>query len=328
MSIPLGITIVIPYVGAPRRLESCLRSIAAHDPQRLCCVIVVDNGASEPPPRFEPLGERLSTLRLDHNVGFARAINHASAQVATDLMLVLNDDAVLGASCVTKLLTAVQMNSAFDIFALRVLSGDGLELQSAGLMFSRCCFGNRSHRHFFADVRDCTQVFGPCGAAACFRTPVFRRLGGFNEAFFFMYEDLELAVRANLAGYRCLYVPSATVFHVKGGTIQSNWPLKIRQGFRNSVYTIITCIPARLLRKNMRAIASFYLWLVRTLVREGFAAEVISAFSQLAIAIPQLFARRRRIMSSVTVPLEDFERLLYDGPIEIEGPSGSRRYVQ
>jgi GT2 family glycosyltransferase len=51
------------------------------------------------------------------------------------------------------------------------------------------------------------------GAAFVIKRSVLERIGGFDEAFFIYYEDTDLSLRAMLAGYTCLYVPTSVVYH-------------------------------------------------------------------------------------------------------------------
>jgi GT2 family glycosyltransferase len=58
------------------------------------------------------------------------------------------------------------------------------------------------------------EVFGVCGAACLLRRELFADLGGYDERYFAFYEDVDLNVRARVAGWRFEYVPEAVVWHV------------------------------------------------------------------------------------------------------------------
>jgi hypothetical protein len=61
------------------------------------------------------------------------------------------------------------------------------------------------------------EVFGACAGAALYRVEAFERAGGFDERFFSYLEDVDLALRLQLAGWRCAYVP-AVARHAGGGS--------------------------------------------------------------------------------------------------------------
>ena len=61
---------------------------------------------------------------------------------------------------------------------------------------------------------DRREVFGVCGAACLLRRELFAELGGYDERYFSFYEDVDLNVRARIAGWRFLLEPEAVVWHV------------------------------------------------------------------------------------------------------------------
>jgi hypothetical protein len=65
---------------------------------------------------------------------------------------------------------------------------------------------------------------GPCGGAAAYRLPVFKELGGFDEALFAYWEDVELALRFRNAGWSCVLAPGALALHEHGQTLGAATP--------------------------------------------------------------------------------------------------------
>jgi GT2 family glycosyltransferase len=60
---------------------------------------------------------------------------------------------------------------------------------------------------------DEVEVFGACGAACAYRRRMLDEIGTFDERFFMYCEDVDLAFRAQLRGFRCIYAPRAVVRH-------------------------------------------------------------------------------------------------------------------
>jgi GT2 family glycosyltransferase len=58
------------------------------------------------------------------------------------------------------------------------------------------------------------EVFGVCGAACLLRRELFDELGGYDESYFAFYEDVDLNIRARIAGWRFGYAPEAVVWHL------------------------------------------------------------------------------------------------------------------
>ena len=83
------------------------------------------------------------------------------------------------------------------------------------------------------------------------RSDVWRRLGGLDEEFFAHMEEIDFCWRAKLAGYRVCVVPTSVVYHVGGGTLPAESPMKLRLNYRNNLL---------MLRNNLaRTFAAEYL---------------------------------------------------------------------
>jgi len=94
---------------------------------------------------------------------------------------------------------------------------------------------------------DDVEVFGPCAAAALYRREAFDEVGGFDEQYFCYFEDVDLAFRLRLRGYRCVYVHSAVVRHVGSALSGYRSDFAVYHGERNAVWTFIKNMPAPLL---------------------------------------------------------------------------------
>ena len=71
--------------------------------------------------------------------------------------------------------------------------------------------------HLRARARSSASAAPPacCGASSS------RELGGYDESYFAFYEDVDLNVRARIAGWRFAYVPEAVVWHVGNASWQA-----------------------------------------------------------------------------------------------------------
>lgn len=95
------------------------------------------------------------------------------------------------------------------------------------------------------------EVFGVCGAACLLRRELFEALGGYDERYFAFYEDVDLNVRARIAGWRFGYVPEAVVWHVGNASWKAEAPnpsaWNARLVARNRIATQAKFMPARAL---------------------------------------------------------------------------------
>jgi GT2 family glycosyltransferase len=97
------------------------------------------------------------------------------------------------------------------------------------------------------------EVFGGCGASLLLRRELLDDVGGFDPALFMYYEDLDLAWRSRLRGWRFVYAPESVVHHVCGGSSSS--PLVLRQVERNRVLVALSNAPAFLAASAVAGLA-------------------------------------------------------------------------
>ena len=178
-------------------------------------VLVIENastdGSAESVASTYP---EVELLRLKENIGFAAA-NNIGIDMLDDCEFValLNPDAFADPDWLESLLVAAEQHPEFASFASTIERADGSgQLDSAGdvyHVYGTAWPGRRNAPA--AATRAAGEVFGPSGAAAFYRRDWLIRVGGFDERFFCYFEDVDLNLRLQVAGGRCLYVPEARV---------------------------------------------------------------------------------------------------------------------
>src|SRR5207248_2190738 len=112
-------------------------------------------------------------------------------------------------------------------------------IDSAGDGYLRCGGGFKREHGQKVGVAPRQDVFGACGAGFLIRRELFESIGGFDEHFFMVYEDVDLSYRARLAGARCIYAPDAVVRHAGSATIGHVSAQQVFYGQRNLEWTWI-----------------------------------------------------------------------------------------
>jgi GT2 family glycosyltransferase len=135
----------------------------------------------------------------------------------------LNADTELESGSITALRAALEADPGLGGVAPRILQleGEGRDLDAARL-YSAGQALTRDGRAIElgageaqgAESRQGGEVFGVCGAACLLRRELFTELGGYDRGFFSFYEDVDLNIRARIAGWRFAYVPEAVVWHL------------------------------------------------------------------------------------------------------------------
>ena len=118
-----------------------------------------------------------------------------------------------------------------------------------GLEFATVTEAEKKHQpvavlhspHVKSSYDDERDVFWVSGAAFCCRADVFRALGGFDGDFFAHMEEIDLCWRMQLAGYRVRIVPRSRVYHLGGGTLQTDSPAKVFYNHRNNLAMLYKC---------------------------------------------------------------------------------------
>jgi GT2 family glycosyltransferase len=222
------VTVVMTTYNSAAVLEACLDSVAVLEYQPLE-VIIVDNASSDGTReilhRFEP-GFRV--IYNSENRGFAAGQNQAIREAKGDWVLSLNPDVLLAPNFITELVAAAAADPSIGSAAgklLRWTPGQTDErskiIDSTGIYFARNLrhFDRGSEEADHGQYEKREYVFGATGAAAAYRRQMIEDVSidgqFFDESFFAYREDADLSWRAQLLGWKCLYVPTAVAWHVR-----------------------------------------------------------------------------------------------------------------
>ncbi len=219
---PRSVAVVIPSWNTLEFLPGCLESLG--DQGAELELLVVDNGSGDGSTEYLER-EGVPHVLLPQNAGFAAAVNLGVARTSAPAILALNADTVLEPGCVGALLSALDSDPTLGGVQPRILqldagsgtrSVDGARIYSAGQALTRdgrafeLGMGEEQGSEHLAGG----EIFGVCGAACLLQRELFGELGGYDESYFAFYEDVDLNMRARIAGWRFEYVPEAVVWHV------------------------------------------------------------------------------------------------------------------
>ena len=229
------VSVTIVTYNSGRFIRRCLESVLDQRHSSLE-VIVIDNASTDGTPdileRFE---KRCTVVYNEENIGFAAAQNQAIALSSGDWVLTLNPDVLLLPTFVECLMETAKLDpsvgtlcgkllmidASFEIPDQRVVDSTGIYFTPTLRHLDRGCL-QTYNGHF----REYEYVFGATAAAACYRREMIDDIsvGGefFDHDFFTYREDADVAWRAQLLGWKCIYDPNASGYHVR----------KLRPGMR------------------------------------------------------------------------------------------------
>lgn len=230
---------VLNYNGW-RDTAKCLRSVAKLD-YKDYQVYLVDNSDRNKEEEIAKLKEiltkipHLSIVKFDiqtKNTGFAGGVNLGITYALEnnfDAVALLNSDACVEKTWLSRLVRAMKYADATTGL---MVDETGEKIINSGDVYTR--WGVPEQRDEGLS-RECAsesgEVFGATGGAVLYSTKIFREIGLFDEKLFAYNEDVDIAWRARLAGYKFYYEKSAIVYH-KGGNSSSS-AFKTRQVFAN-----------------------------------------------------------------------------------------------
>ena len=225
---PGSVAVTIVTYNSARFIRRCLESVLAQAYSSLE-VIVVDNASNDGTRNIlETFKSRCRILYNDENTGFAAGQNQAIASTDSEWVLTLNPDVLMTPGFISQLVAAGEADPQIGTACGKLLSiSPDFELPQRQLLDSTGMFFTPELRHFdrgsqCADVGQYDRfeyVFGATAAAALYRRTMIDDITIQNEFFdsdFFVYrEDADVAWRAQLLGWKCVYTPLARAYHVR-----------------------------------------------------------------------------------------------------------------
>jgi GT2 family glycosyltransferase len=294
------VSVIIPNWNGSRYLRACFQSLRAQR-FRDFEVVLVDNGSRDDSLALTAVEfPEVRVLALPENVGFAPAVNRGIQSCRSPYVALLNNDTEVDPDWLGELVGALESNPRAASAAAKMrehdegcrdrLYGLGQALTPDGTPHR--IGGGEIDRGQWDGVR---EVFGACGGAALYRRTVLDEIGLLDEAFFAYLEDDDWAFRARLAGYHCVAVPSAVVYHVGSGTSGAGSPLVFRLGTRNRVRLLLKNYPASWLIRYLPAIVAAHARLVVASAMVGRLGPVLRGYAEALTQLPDTLQQRVQV---------------------------------
>ncbi|MBI3682052.1 MAG: glycosyltransferase family 2 protein [Acidobacteria bacterium] len=305
-----SVTVTIVTFNSQRHIGPCLRAVLGQC-YRPLDVVVVDNASLDGTRlALGEFGNRIRLIQNDRNIGFAAAQNQAIAAATSDWVLALNPDVLLLPGFVETLVAAGQMEAGIGSVCGKLSRiGPDFTLPAEGLIDSAGIYFTPNLRHF---DRGCQEpddgrygrteyVFGASAAAALYRRSMIEDVSledGFFDPDFFAYrEDADVAWRAQLLGWSCLYVPEAAGYHVRRvmpGNRRRVPAVLNMHSVKNRFLMRINNMTGGLYRRNWLSITA------RDLLIAGgclfYEPSSLPAFWHVARSLPRALGKRSQIM--------------------------------
>ena len=225
----IKLSVVIINFQAKSLLERCIKSVFASRVRPSFEVLVVDNNSKD--GSVELVAERFPQVHLvknNQNVGFARAVNTAFIQCKGSHVLLLNPDIEVSLGAINSLLDYMESSLDVALAAPKLINPDGSIQYSCRTYYNaqiavmrRTILGKllpnhriiRNHLMMDWDHADTREVDWVLGGAMMLRRDAIPKGNVMDERFFLYFEDVDLCLRLQKAGWKVMYYPDAVMVH-------------------------------------------------------------------------------------------------------------------
>jgi GT2 family glycosyltransferase len=319
---PLVTVVIVNFNGGEMVLE-CLRALNKQTFQDFVTVVVDNNSTDGSEEAIAQEPGKVTVLRLATNRGFAGGVNHAlRTQELGRWVALLNPDAYPDATWLQELVRHAQEHTEFASFGSKMFSdvarehldGVGDTYHVSGLPRRRG-HGQRDVGQFDSNA----EIFGPCAAASLYSTSSLRAVCDdrgcvLDEDFFCYVEDVDLAFRLRLAGYRSLYVSSALVQHVGSGVVGKHSDFQLYHGHRNLVWAYVKNMPGWLFWLMLPAHLALNMFTLAWFAARGNGSVVSRAKLDAVKELGRVWKKRKAIQAARKADLSEVWRFLQVRP--------------
>lgn len=281
----MKVSVVTPNYNGEKFLKTFFDSLD-NDCECIGEVVIVDNGSTDSSKEFIKSGSFNFPVKLienAENLGFAPAVNQGIKSAKYEYIFSLNNDTEVKKGSIKAMVEL--LSSDEDIFSVqaKMLQFDNKELiDDVGDEYNLLAWTKKTgENHKSSEFSEVTDIFSSCAGAAMYRKSILEEIGFFDDNFFAYMEDVDLAIRSRINGYRNLLCPEAVVYHIGSATSGSRYnEFKVRLAARNNVWVVYKNLPIPL--KILNFIFLFFGFLIKYIffLRKGFGSLYLSGLKE------------------------------------------------
>ncbi len=259
------VSVIVIHYGELRLLSECLESLNFIE-QPSVEILILSNTPCD--RGLEKLAKKHPDKRFiftETNLGYAGGCNRAFEEASGKYLFILNNDVVIDSDCLTPLIQVFERDETIALAQPKILSLSNKQnfeyAGAAGGLMDRFGYPFAAGRIFNEVERDRGQydesmeIFWASGAALFARKSMVMEAGGMDASFFAYMEEIDLAWRMHLLGYKVIYVPEASIFHLGSAGMERKSSRHLYLNHRNnlvmvlknySAYSLLRVLPVRL----------------------------------------------------------------------------------
>lgn len=298
---------IVPNWNGKNVIDKCLSSLL--EQSYPTTVVVVDNGSVDGSAQhIKNNYPRVVVIEHKVNKGFAGGVNAGIRWAMNgdfDYVALFNNDAVAHKNWLKHQMATATKSSIIGVCTPKMLLNDKVRIDGTGDNYTSWGLAYpRGRQELDAGQYDNKlEVFGASGGASLYRIKMLEEIGLFDEDFFAYYEDVDLSFRAQLAGWKVAYVPSAEAYHQVGATSSRIKGFTTYQTLKNLPWLMWKNVPGRLLiivlPRFMLAYISFFV----SAVMRGHAWAAVKGVFVSLLLLPKKLIERHAIQHNRKVPI-------------------------
>jgi GT2 family glycosyltransferase len=272
----MKVSVVTPNYNGMDFLENYFKSLN-QDSEHIGEVIIVDNGSDDSSLEYiqdNSFNFPIVVIKNSENKGFAPAVNQGISKAKYDYVFSLNNDTEIKKGSIEAMLDLIESNDVFSVQAKMLQSDNRNLIDDAGDEYNLLAWtkktGENQDSSKYNEVR---EIFSSCAGAALYKKSLLDEMGSFDDNYFAYMEDVDLAIRSQINGYKNLLCPDAIVYHIGSATSGSRHnEFKVKIAARNNVWTVYKNIPV--LMKIINFIFLFLGFLIKYIffLKKGFGS--------------------------------------------------------
>jgi hypothetical protein len=234
---PHSVSVIIVSYNVKQYVNHCIETVLRSDFIGEIEIIVIDNNSFDETSQL--IQQNFSEIKLieNHkNIGFGKAVNHASEIAIGEYLFILNPDTIIQENTISTFVNYLSTHSEVGMIGPKIINPDGTlqptckrsfptlsvalpKLLGLSNIFPKTKWAGK-YNLTYLDPNKTHSVDAISGSCMFIRKTLFHKIGGFDEQFFLFGEDLDLCYRLKQKEHEIHYVPSTQILHYKGESVK------------------------------------------------------------------------------------------------------------
>jgi len=254
------VAIVILNWNGEKLLRQFLPVVEKYSRRNDTEIFVADNNSSDNSVNYiKENHPKVKIVINDKNYGFAEGYNKALQQIEAEYYVILNSDVEVSENWLEGMISAIEKDENIAAVQPKIrwfrdkkyfeyAGAAGGLIDRFGYTFCRGRLFN-VYEEDKGQYEEEADIFWASGACLFIKADLFHEAGGFDADFFAHMEEIDLCWRLKNRGYRIVYTPKSTVFHVGGATLKESNPFKTYLNFRNNLFLLYKNLPKNKIKR-------------------------------------------------------------------------------